>query len=475
MRHVKSHRWADAMQGRLDGPTRADMDAHADGCARCAAARGRVLAAIERTFPAIKKESTPDLAWDAIRAKVHWDVSSSKRKRLVPRRRYGYFALAGGGVLAAAIAALVAFGGFGGESHHDDVAVAVPVPVPATPAPASLVGEVSRVSGDVMIDGIRRPDALDQKLEAGALLATANGRLDVQFGDASALSLGPRSTLELRRFDAQQIELVVDGTVDVAVSARAQDQTFLVRAGDQTIEVRGTQFRVRHDGSGTHVACRHGLVAVRDRASLDVGAGKRVDIKTTVATEHVVAMTPAELAELTAATPVATLAKDTVPLELTTAEARPVRVDGVELGSAPMRVRVAPGRHLVEAAEHGRYRRVQWVTVEPNTPATVRVELPAEAAPAPAASKVDERRHQFLAGIDRTRLARCMRAIAKDDITGLSVQIEIGVDAAGAVNFLNVIDSGDLDAQTASCVHEVLADVRFGAGEAATWRERIGL
>jgi ferric-dicitrate binding protein FerR (iron transport regulator) len=455
------------MQGRIDDRTRAEMDAHADGCTRCAAARGRVLGTIERTFPAIRKESAPDLAWDSIRAKAHWEFSSSKRKKLAPpRRKLVWLGLGLGTAAAAAVGALVAFGG-----HPDEAKPTAPVAI--APAPASLVGQVSRVSGEVMIDGIRQADVLDHQVGEGTLLATRDGRVDVQFGDASALSVGPRTRLELRHFDAKQIELVVDGTVDVEVSARAQGQQFVVQAGEQTIEVRGTQFRVRRDSSGTHVACRHGLVAVRDaHGELQVGAEKRIDIATSVAGEHVVAMTPAELAELAAATPVATLAKDTVPLELTSNVQRPVRLDGVELGDAPMRVRVTPGRHLVEAADRGRYHRVQWVTVEPSTPATVRVELPVEAAPAP---KADERRRQFLAGIDRARLGRCTRAITKDDITGLSVQIEIGVDAAGAVNFLNVLDSGDLDTQTTSCVREVLADVRFGAGDAATWRERIGL
>jgi hypothetical protein len=67
-----------------------------------------------------------------------------------------------------------------------------------------------------------------------------------------------------------------------------------------------------------------------------------------------------------------------------------------------------------------------------------------------------------------------MRSIAKAGLTGTYVQIEIAVDAHGAVGFLNVIDT-DLPAATAGCVREVLADVRFGQGAAATWRERIDL
>ena len=45
---------------------------------------------------------------------------------------------------------------------------------------------------------------------------------------------------------------------------------------------------------------------------------------------------------------------------------------------------------------------------------------------------------------------------------------------SGAVDMLNVIDT-DLPSATASCVREVLAGVPFGAGAAATWREKIDL
>jgi hypothetical protein len=59
-------------------------------------------------------------------------------------------------------------------------------------------------------------------------------------------------------------------------------------------------------------------------------------------------------------------------------------------------------------------------------------------------------------------------------LTGTYVQIELRVDGSGAVNFLNVVDT-DLGSATAGCVRRVLADVRFPAGAAATWRERLEL
>jgi hypothetical protein len=67
-----------------------------------------------------------------------------------------------------------------------------------------------------------------------------------------------------------------------------------------------------------------------------------------------------------------------------------------------------------------------------------------------------------------------MRSIAKAGLTGTYVQIEIAVDTQGAVGFLNVLDT-DLPSATASCVRDVLADVRFGGGAQASWHDRIDL
>src|SRR4029079_10793173 len=104
----------------------------------------------------------------------------------------------------------------------------------------------SRAAGDVMVAGVRPGDLFARPLGKGSRIATADGRVDIQFGDKSAFALGARSTIELRRFDAQVIELAVDGTVDISVAPRVDGQRFVVDAGDHKVEVRGTQFRVSH-------------------------------------------------------------------------------------------------------------------------------------------------------------------------------------------------------------------------------------
>lgn len=477
MSHVPPHKWA----MRVDDRERAKMLAHAEACPACARARDRVTAATA-SFGAIKAQPAPEVAWDSVRARIHWSVSTARRaKAPSPRRISPWWAL-GAAAVAAGVVAIAVHGG--GAQPPPVAATASPPPVrvetprPALPA-APIGGLVSRASGDVTIDGAHPAELFNATLAAGSLLATGDGKVDVQFGEASAFALGPKSSLELRHFDAKLIELAIDGTVDIEVAARTAGQRFLVHAGDTTVEVRGTQFRVSHTPTGTTVACRHGLVAVSDpTGQVEVGAARRVAISAgaVVRDQAVAAMSRDELASLAAATPLAlplwsdALAATSAPLEIATAGHREARVDGVELGAAPMRVRVMLGRHTVETADaSGRFRRAGWVDVAANRAA--RVDVPAEARPT---GGIAERRQQLLAGLDRTQLGHCTRAIAKQGLSNTFVQVEIAVDATGAVGFLNVIDT-DLPSATAACVREVLAAVPFGVGPAATWREKLDL
>lgn len=499
-RHVEPQRWGDMFAGRLSEAERETMEAHAKQCTACKRTRDRVGRASD-TFTAIREQPTPELPWDGVRARVHWSVSKERRDqeaaaKAPPRGRM--IAWTGAALVAAAGVAVGVYAMMPDEkSAQPPIAITPPVVpdhaplahhVPA-PTPAPLTGLVSRIAGhtdDVLVDGVRPTDLFSRRIVAGTVIATGDGRIDVQFGDASAFALGPRSTLELRRFDAEMIELRVDGTLDVEVAPRAAGQRFVVVAGEHTVEVRGTQFQVRRDAARTMVACRHGLVAVRDRnAQVDVGAARQIAIAAgeTVSADHVVPLSVEELAVLADATPlrvpawtdVDTLLPSSAPLEIATVGRRDVRVDGIELGAAPMIVRVMPGRHTVEATDHaGRYRRAGWIDVGAPKANTKPARLEVAAEPAVSTTGVADRRRQLRAGIDRQKLARCTRSIAKAGLTDTFVQVEIAVDPTGAIGFLNVIDT-DLPSTTAACVREVLAEVAFGKGPTATWRERIDL
>ncbi|MEJ7602381.1 MAG: FecR domain-containing protein [Kofleriaceae bacterium] len=371
--HVPPHQWADAMHGRVEEAERVEMERHAASCKRCARSKARIQRASD-TFSVIRTQSAPELPWDSVRAKVHWSVSTERRAKVAPivaRSRRGWVAVA-------AAAAVATFGVFAVDRHEPNPPIAVAPaprvsPMPSL-APAALAGLVTRATGDVLIDGLRPDNLFAKKLVAGSVLATGDGRVDIQFGTASGFGLGRRSMLELRKFDATTIELVVEGTVDIEVGSRMAGQRFIVIAGDRTIEVRGTQFRVRHDAESTTVACRHGLVAVRDsHGQLEVGAARTLEVKSgrRVSEYEVTALSPVEVTALADATPVTlpiwnfeTLVQTSAPLEISTVGRREVRVDGVELGRAPMHIRVMPGRHTVEAADSaGRFRRAGWIDV----------------------------------------------------------------------------------------------------------------
>jgi len=478
--HVAPHRWADLWAGRVEDAERAEMERHAEGCRSCARVRQRVTRASD-SFHTIRSLSPPEVSWDAIRAKVHWSVSTERQAALRRRRpAYGWLA----GAIAAGIGLALATGRLMAPSEAPAAGRPAPIAVRPAPEPAlppPLLGLVTRASGDVMLDGLRPADLFARKLTEGSSLATGNGRVDIQFGGDSAFALGPMSTLKLRRFNVHIIELVVDGTVDIAVAPRAEHQRFLVDAGDQLVEVRGTQFRVTHDATSTSVACHHGLVTVSDRSGkVEVAAARRLVVASghSLADQHPVAMSPEDIATFTQAPPLAlplwdpdALSQSSAPLEIATVGRRGVRVDGIELGLAPLRVRVMPGRHSVEAIDSaGRFRRAGWVDVAA-APGGVRFEVPAEPSPTSGSA---ERSRQHRAGIDWPRVRRCTRSIAKAGLTGTYVQFEISVDASGALRFLNVLDS-DLPSATSSCVHDALAAVRFAPGAAATWRERIDL
>jgi hypothetical protein len=482
MMHVPPHRWADVLAGRVDDAERAELEHHAASCAKCKRSRARVMRASD-SFIAIRNQSAPELGWDAVRAKVHWTVSTERRAKVPrPAPRFAWPAV---GALAAAglVAALVV------PRSEPEAVVRVepalqqhaPTRVVIPPAPSELVGLVNRTTGDIMLDGIRpkETDLFARKLTAGTMIATAGSEIDVQFGQGSAFRLGPRSTLHLRRFDSEAIELVIEGRLDLQVAPRANGQRFVVHAGDRAIEVRGTQFRVEHVAGATAVACRHGLVQVRDRhGAVDVAAERRLALvhDRRVVDERAAAMTTDELGVLADATPMVLPVWDLValatsaPLEIATPGRPDVRLDGIELGAAPMRVRVMPGRHTVEAADsRGRYRRAGWVDVTAGTLAQLKI-LPEP----PPTLGVDQRRRQLRAGIDRARVDECTRKLRKQGISGTHVTIELGVDAQGAINYLNILDT-DIGQATARCVGDVLRSVTFKPGPAAQWRERIDL
>lgn len=482
-RHIAPHRWADAFAGTLAAREVATMETHAESCARCARIRDRVNRA-SQSFPALRAQSAPELAWDSVRARVHWSVSSEKRASARPRRRL-VPAIAIGALAAGTTLFAMTRDSATPSSRPSAETTPVAAPAPAVaPAATPLGAVVVREVGDqTMINGLVRRRIFDEVLGSGTVIATGDSRIDVQFEADSALQLGPSSSVRFARFDSERIELALEeGTLDVVVGKRAEGQRFLITAGDRTVEVRGTQFRVDRSETHLRVACAHGKVVVHDRTgevALDAEHALEVAPTASLRGTRAAAMSAAQQSELASATPhmlpvwtsPSQLVQTSSALEIATAGKREIRVDGLEVGHGPLRVRVMPGRHTVESADNaGRFRRAGWVDVKLGSAA--RLDIQPDTAP--PSSGVAARKRQLRAGIDRAALATCTRALTKAGVTDTFVRYEISIDETGALQFLNIIDT-DLSSATASCVREVLASVTFKAGPAATFRDKLDL
>lgn len=516
MSHVDPERWADAAAERVPARQLERMNAHAEGCERCRLARTRVLAA-RAAMAAIAEAPAPELPWDSIRAKLRWELSpagNTAELRLLelahPRkRRWVWGGLAVASLAFASLAVHFALGGSPSttarSSGNRTTAPHVARPIaPARPAasdvpsrspaiasgsvaapPAELaaqplIGLVTRARGAVQIDG-ESTRLFERTVGAGAVLASGAGWLDVQLGEGSALALGPRSSLRVERLDTARIELSIDGVVDLEVAPRAAGQRFVVRAGAQTVEVHGTQFRVEHRADQTKVSCRHGLVTVSEGArSQQVGAGKVVAVHTGQPMPQPGSLDAEGQLELTLATPyrvpwddAASVRTTTARLELVAADERKLRLDGIELGAGSTEVRVARGRHLVETSQDGgAFRRAGWAVVGAKAPA-VRFEVGSEEASRTSGANY-QRLCELRARLVRGRLARCVRPLAKQGVSGTFVRVELAVERDGAIGYLNILDT-DLPGGLAECVRSVVSEVRFVAGPAATVVERIEL
>ncbi len=500
MRHVRPHEWADVERGAVDASRRARMEAHADGCDRCARGRDRVRQTRE-AFARIRVASPPALNWEHIGARIYWVTSSERRtgQRSVPARwRPRAWMMAAGGLgLAASIgvAYLLFNSGPAGEVTPRVASVQPAAPeashtlsvelVPA-PATAPLRGVVTFAKGAVTRGG----DALDfaSIIGPGDHLATgADGTLTVQVGAATGFTLGPRSSIELTSFDDRHVAIVLDGQVTVEVEHRADDQRFEVIAGDAVVSVRGTIFRVENRDGELDVSCARGVVAVqRGGGEHEVTAGQALSL---AAGDQLAGRPPTDLAAaarellerdvavrlLPAWTDVNGALATSATLRLAAPEEQPVEVDGEVVGQGSFRARVMSGRHHVESGKG----RGSWVRLRPGadevaevTPGTAAQQPPSARQLAREAERA--RRGQLDRALGHGQRARpCLRQLEKQGLLeGSFVVLDLGVNRDGSLGYLNVAQT-NLPAQAAACVRTVVNAARLPDGPAAELRYRI--
>ena len=382
------------------------MERHADEVrARARGARDRVTRASSLTFPAIKSAVAARLSrGTAVRAKrALGRLVGEAPRRAAPPRRAGR-RLRRGGAARGRRASRSAVVHPASRPSRDASAHAASAVARAQPSRRDrrrappLVGLVSRLAGEVMVDGVRTPTICSRARSApGTVIATGDGRIDVQFGDAQRVraraALAARAAPVRRRARSSSSSTARS----TSRSRRARPASASSSSAGDAAD-RGARHAVPRRPrwrAGTRVACRHGLVAVRDHAGEAlVGAAQQVDVDQRGRPDAASSRCPPTSSRSSRdATPV------TLPLWIRSISRtarrrsrsraprrRDVRVDGVELGQAPLRVRVMPGRHTVEAADAaGRFRRAGWVDVaRPPRPARLEVAAPSRCRRGPS-------------------------------------------------------------------------------------------
>jgi hypothetical protein len=483
VKHVAPERWAELARGQLDAAARVELEAHAASCLACRAERARVESALA-AMDVIADADAPELAWDALDARMHW-IASSQSRRVThvgsprPAWRRPLFI----GLFACAAAALwlgvrPAHAPSRPTANLTPPAPARPAPLAPAPAPAApLEGVVTLAAGAATLDGA--PLVADAVVHAGSRLVTGDGTVHVQFGEHSGFVLEPRSVLELVAFDDGIVELRVEGAVGVEIAHRAPGQRFAVVAAGRRVEVRGTIFRVQSGAAGLDVACTRGRVAVLDgHDAVEVPAGSALSVPLAAALTSVkprlladpeVQAAAAELGIVMVAgwrdAPGVRAGSGTV--RVTPPRGSLVEVDGVTVArgdGAELLVRVAPGRHQLAIAG-----RARWVEVE--TGAVVQVETP-------SGGKISERAAQVEAELarHRARFETCAnRARNLDPSFKAELTVEIDIGADGSVRAVVPV-KGLADPATEKCLLDVIREqFTFPAGSADTVSKKIRL
>ena len=154
----------------------------------------------------------------------------------------------------------------------------------------------------------------------------------------------------------------------------------------------------------------------------------------------------------------------------------PTRTVLPRAGVGPLWRRLPPGRHLVETRDGaGRIGASQWVELDgttPERPVVVAAPEPALTATGTATAR-RQRLVELSRALDSRQLRGCVRSLAKEGLAdGTHVELEVGVQASGAIRFLNIVDT-DLPARVAACVRDVVSETRLGAGAQVSWRHTI--
>jgi hypothetical protein len=123
-------------------------------------------------------------------------------------------------------------------------------------AAAAAAGVFALSRGDAPAPVVAQAPAAPQWVVTGA------GSSEVTFGDAR-IAVAPRSAVVLNGGADDGVLVVIDrGAADFEVAPRVGRPKFVVQAGEVSVRVIGTGFRVERVGDGAKVAVSHGTVEV---------------------------------------------------------------------------------------------------------------------------------------------------------------------------------------------------------------------
>jgi hypothetical protein len=305
------------------------------------------------------------------------------------------------------------------------------------------------------------------------VLATGGGaRVGVQWADQAGFVVGGDARLGLQRFEAGHQRLALARGKLVVRAPHAPGRALEVATPGHLVSVRGTWFTVAAYAQETTVEVLEGVVEVADldgSASTTLRAPARAVFGRGRASSG--ALGAGEAARLRARDELSLVpfvdlksALDTTGLLRVGAEGEgTITVDGLPVGAAPLELRRARGRHLVELQRHGLAVTHKWIEVGPE-PGELRLAGPPEpVAPSEPVEIGDMIRRRA------SQIRSCYeRRLKLDHTLEGTVSLRLRVGDTGRVTQVKIEEASLPDPLVGECLRHEAQSWRFDVGRNAT-------
>lgn len=470
-RCIEPHRLADYAR-ELGAPDERDAVAeHLEGCGACrqvlTRVRGAQAAMIEIADMSPPLESAASAA--RMEAALRWAGRGERSRTSWPSWRW---TLTLGTATAVAVLLLV-LGGPRWRSRPNAQPMVTAHQITTTSASPTpqLRALVTLLAGHVELRRQGRTHLIEpstEMMDGDALTTAAGGRIALQWGEGSGLSLLASSRLVLVRLETRAQELRLDeGRVAVRVGPHQPGARLRLLSATHLVTVHGTWFVVEAEPRGTTVEVLEGIVEVEPRegagtatrlaapmrAFFPAGDGTTEDARTLLAQEAAGLRQTSEMGLLGwpagAAAGLAEIFSRTGTLHIASTPLASIAVDGVPFGSGSLWLRRPRGAHLVEISRADFRTLSRWVTVG-ETPGELRSLLIPTAEAAPDGSGEPTAPHElgepsepgemkWIVQSRRQAIRACYeRALKLDGHLSGTIALRLHVDARGRVSTTEV-------------------------------------